>query len=66
MELKSSNIPELYMRHYLLIVPYGIEITIPEAYTADSRLLIVPYGIEILQHLIRHKAILPFNCTLWN
>ena len=67
MELKS-NILSLSLRVVLLlIVPYGIEISIKEYRIYSLGLLIVPYGIEIsLINKNCDNRSRTLNRTLWN
>ena len=49
MELKWDSQPDHRAWCRLLIVPYGIEITVNNSHNlGDPGLLIVPYGIEML------------------
>ena len=59
MELKQVIEQLLIWKHYLLIVPYGIETGNGACSRRSHGLLIVPYGIETLKY--RHVT---FSCAL--
>ena len=53
MELKQQNFSEWGYNLILLIVPYGIETSIPCMCILSKSLLIVPYGIETNKNIVR-------------
>ena len=66
MELKLKTQTYIENNSGLLIVPYGIEISLLWYGGYSRTLLIVPYGIEIYQEIYILCHARPFNRTLWN
>ena len=66
MELKHVRVYAGGEAGSLLIVPYGIETSLPTFVYTLIKLLIVPYGIETLEASPALPAAPPFNRTLWN